>query len=116
MTATGGFELNGHFLGPGDQTLTWTWKAYDTTPTVVAENSGTWTVGDDPLFMDPDDSGTYTGWKKLWFKFNWTLGEGDVVSLSATRLVAVPDPSFLLLPTMGVLALLAYAWRRRRAA
>jgi len=96
MTATGGFELEGLFQGPAGETLNWTWTARDN-GTELASNSGTWTVGDEPLFMDPDAAGDYTGWKTLEFRFDWTLENGGAVSISASRLVAVPEPSSLAL-------------------
>ena len=93
MTATGGFELEGVFLGATGQTLTWSWTAMDQNHDTVATEQGYWTAGDDPLFMDPDGSGDYTGWKTLEFRFDWSLGAGTALSISATRLVAVPGPS-----------------------
>ena len=115
MTATGGFELEGVFLGPTGQTLTWTWTASDKDNVIVAEETDSWTVGDDPLFMDPDADGDYTDWKTLVFRFDWSLGDdGGAVSIAASRLVAVPEPSTLALLAMGTVALLAYSWRKRR--
>jgi hypothetical protein len=114
LTATDGFRLDGVFLGPGDQTLTWEWTARDNSNAIQATATGVWTVGDDPLFMDPDGAGDYTDWKTLEVEFRWVLGDGDVVSISATSLVAVPEPTTVLLFACGLLGLAA-AGRRRSA-
>lgn len=115
LTAKDGFELEGVFLGPTGQTLTWTWTARDDSNAVKATETDSWTVGDDPLFMDPDADGDYTGWKTLALRFDWSLDAG-AVSIAASRLVAVPEPSTLVLLTIGTLILLTYDWRRRRKA
>jgi hypothetical protein len=108
MTATGGFELEGVFLGPTGQTLTWTWTAKDKDDASVATEQYSWTVGDDPLFMDPDGDGDYTGWKTLEFKFEWSFDQG-AVSISASRLVAIPIPGAVWLLGSGLIGLVGFS-------
>ncbi len=114
MAATGGFELEGVFLGTAGQMLTWTWTARDGTSAVQATGTGSWTVGDDPLFMDPDGTGNYADWKTLEFRFDWTLGPGGALSISASRLVAVPEPSSLALCGFVLLGMAGAGYRHRR--
>jgi len=65
--------------------------------------------------MGPDDSGlgVYTDWKTLEFEFAWSLGAG-AVSISASRLVAVPEPSSLSLCGFAVLLMAGVGHRRIR--
>jgi hypothetical protein len=113
MTAKDGFELEGMFLGPTGQTLTWTWTATDDSNAVKATETNGWTVGDDPLFMDPDTDGDYTGWKTLAFRFDWSLDAG-AMSIAASRLVAVPEPSSLALCGFAALGMVGVGYRRIR--
>lgn len=111
MTETGGFELEGNFL-PTSQTVNWTWTARDN-GTDLASNSGTWTVGNQPLLMGPDAAGVFTGWKTLEFSFDWALSDAGAVSISASRLVAIPEPSSLVLCGFA-LGMVGYGYRRVR--
>lgn len=72
-------------------------------------------TGEDLLF-----SATHTA---RYIKFQPTSNHGHVwhyTGLSEVRFFdtggAIPEPSTLILPAMGVVGLLAYGWRRRRAA
>ena len=95
--------------------MSWTWRAKDN-GTELASNSGFWTVGDQPLFMDPDTDGTadYDGWKTLEFSFDWTSGSAGAVSLAASRLVTIPEPSSLTLCGFA-LGMAGYGYRRIRS-
>ena len=114
MTATGGFELEGVFLGAAGQMLTWKWTARDNSNAVNATGTGNWTVGDAPLLMDPDGAGDYADWKTLEFQFDWTLVSGGALSLSASRLLAVPEPSSLALCGFVLLGMAGVGHRRTR--
>ena len=114
MPATGGFELEGVFLGTTGQMLTWTWTARDAVNALQATQTGSWTVGDDPLFMAPDGTGVYTDWKTLEFRFEWTLVPGGGLGIAASRLVAVPEPSSLALCGFVLLGMAGAGHRRAR--
>ena len=63
--------------------------------------------------MGPGSGGIYTGWKTLEFSFDWTLENAGAVSISASRLVAVPEPSSLALCGFA-LGMMGYGYRRVR--
>ena len=81
---------------------------------VIKHTNGTtsWSVSTNgSAFETKTGFSTTSNWDSLYFAPN---GNATYAHLDAINLLAVPEPSTLVLLATGLLGLLAYAWRKRR--